>query len=127
MDNKERIALYLSGLTDKKEERKTENALTRNASFLESFIDTVETRLHAVPFGFAAYVMQNLPSSPSAAVRVPLLSRRLCASVCFTSAAVIMLLSLSGFNRNIAEFISTQSGKLNELLTFAQNLISGGK
>lgn len=126
MDNKEMIALYLSGLADKKTERQTENALLRDASFFESFIETVEHRLYPVSAGFASAVMGRLPNSPAAAVKVPVLSRKLCAAVCFCSAAAIILFTVSGFDRHIIELISSQSFKINDWIDFAKNLTLGG-
>ena len=130
MDHNERIDLYLSGLAGKKAERKIENALMRNASLFQSFIDTVETRLHSAPPGFVSSVTQSLPHSIPVAADVPVLSKKLCAAVCFSSAAAIILLTVSGFGWDVLEFISIQSGKLGELFaiarTFAQNLLFGG-
>jgi len=127
MEHKERIALYLSGLADKKTERQTEDALLRDASFLESFIETVGQHLYAASPGFAGAVMRLLPNSPAAVVKVPLLSRELCAAACFCSAAAIMLFTFSDLGGHITEFISAQSGKLNEWIDFTQNLTLGGK
>ena len=127
MEHKERIALYLSGLADKKTERQTECALLHDTDFIESFIATVEQHLYAVPFDFADTVMRLLLSDPALNIKVPILNRKLCAAVCFCSAASIMLFTISGFERYIVDFISAQSGILNELLTFAQNFTLGGK
>ena len=125
MEHKGRISQYLSGLSDTKAERQTENALLRDAGFLKSFIDAVEQRLYVAPPGFAASVMRRLPNSLAPDAKVPVLSRKLCAAACFCSAAVIMALTTSGVNRHIFEFI--QSVKFDEWIAFAQNLISGGK
>ena len=127
MEHKERIALYLSGLADAKKERQTENTLRRDSNFLECFVETVEQRLCTAPPDFAASVMRLLPDSPAAAVKVPVLSRKLCAAACFCSAAVIMLLTVSGLNQYFFELLTAHSGVLDEWITFAQNLISGGK
>jgi len=121
MEHNERIKTYLSGLADKKSESEAEDALMHDAGFLKSFIEVIETRLHTAPPGFAALVMQNLPDSHSEAVQIPVLSRKLCAAVCFSSAAAIMLFTSSGLSQYIVELIYEQSGKLSELFELAQN------
>ncbi|MCL2496888.1 MAG: hypothetical protein FWF04_05675 [Clostridiales bacterium] len=125
-EHKEEIALYLSGLAGKKAERRTENALMRDAGFLQSFIDTAEQHLCAAPPGFADAVMRLLPSRPAVTVKVPMLSRKLCAAVCFCSAAAILLLSFSGLDRHIMELIAEQSGKLTAWMALSQNFTLGG-
>ncbi|MCL1852477.1 MAG: hypothetical protein FWF88_05520 [Peptococcaceae bacterium] len=127
MDHKERIASYLSGSDDNKTEWETENALMGDAGFRESFVETVERHLHVAPHGFAASVMKSLPSRPAVIVKGPVLSKKLCAAVCFSSAAAIMALTLSGFDQCILEFVSVQSGKLSDLLVSAQKLDIWGK
>jgi hypothetical protein len=89
---------------------------------IESIIRQAEANLQPAPQGFAASVMSRLPSG-RAAVKVPVLDRRLSAAVCFASAAVIMLFTISGFDWHI---ITEHSGKVGEWVAFAQNLITGG-
>ena len=122
IEHKKQIALYLSGFADTKMEQQTENVLLRDADFLESFIDTVEQHLSIVPSNFAGSVMRLLPNNCNAAIELPVLSRRLCAAVCFCSAATIILFAVFGFDRHIIEFINEQSGKLGEWIVFAENL-----
>ena len=137
---KEQISLYLSGLADKKTESRTEAMLMRNSSFLDTFVGVVEQRLYMAPPGFSEAVMslltgsaaaraaQNLfTNNATASVKVPMLSRKLSAAVCFCSAAAIMIFTFTGLNRYLSEFISAQSGKFSEWITFIQNLTLGGK
>ena len=85
---------------------------------IEDIIAKAEANLQAAPTGFAAEVMRRLPQAvPS---KVPVLSKRLCAAVCFSSAAAILLLTL--FDRQVLGFISERSGRLNEMFTFVQNI-----
>lgn len=133
MEHKERIAQYLSGIADIKAQRQTENALLYDADFLESFIGTVEQHLYTAPSSLAGAVMRLLPADPGAAITVPVLSRRMSAAVCFCSAAAILLVTMSGvdrsiidfilsFDHNIVEFITSQSGKFSDWITFVKAL-----
>jgi hypothetical protein len=126
MEHKERIATYLSGCTDKKGTRKMENALIRDARILDSFIEVIEAHLYIAPSSLAAAVMRNLPVNHTVVVSVPALGRKLCAAVCFSSAAAIMLFTTFGFNQYITEFIHEQSGRFTELFSFIQNISFGG-
>jgi hypothetical protein len=76
---------------------------------IEDIIKEAEESLQPAPPGFAASVMQRLPQEQ----KVPLLSKRLCAAVCFSSAAAIMLLTV--FSRQIQTFVSEMHG-------FVQNI-----
>jgi actin-like ATPase involved in cell morphogenesis len=102
---------------------------------LERIIKEAEANLQAAPPGFAAAVMRRLPQMPQEAAvmrrlpqmpqeaavkKVPVLSKRLCAAVCFSSAAAIMLLMV--VNRHISQFVSEQSGLLDEVFVFFQNI-----
>jgi hypothetical protein len=120
MDHKEQIELYLSGRAGAKTERRIENALLGDAGFLQSFIKTAEQRLSMAPADFAVSVMRLLPAAPAAVI--PALSGKLRAGVCFCSAAAIMLLTLSGLDRQIIEFVSLQSGKISEWIDLFKNL-----
>jgi hypothetical protein len=90
---------------------------------IESMIQQSEANLQTVPPGFAVSVMRRLPVSSSAAIKVPLLNRRLAAAACFCAAAVIMVFTASGFDWHI---VTEHSGKLSEWVSYAQNMITGG-
>ncbi|MCL2755209.1 MAG: hypothetical protein FWD35_05805 [Oscillospiraceae bacterium] len=65
---------------------------------LQRLITTAEQNLHFAPSGFTEAVMcLILSSGPAVAVITPpVLSRRLCAAVCFCTAAAILLFALMG-------------------------------
>ena len=88
---------------------------------IEDVIAKAEANLQAAPPGFAAAVMRSLPHNPKA---VPLLNKRLCAAVCFSSAAAFMIFMLTGFDRH--EFIVAQSGRLSELFALMQSFMISG-
>jgi hypothetical protein len=117
MEHKEKIALYLLGLADKKAEIQTENMLLQDAEFLTEFIETSERSIYTAPSGFAGSVMRKIHLQNNIPViKTPFLSRKLCAAACFCSAAAIMLFTLSGFDQQFLGFIFTYSGKLNAIL-----------
>lgn len=119
MEHKERIALYLSGFADRETEIQTENAILKDAGALEKFIEASEQLICAAPSGFTGSVMRGirLQNMPTTSVKVPVLSRKLCAAACFCSAAAIMLFTVSGFSRQFLDFVFTHSSKLNEILS----------
>jgi len=89
---------------------------------IESMITQAEAALYIAPPGFTASVMRRLPGE-SATVKVPMLNRRLAAAVCFTGAIMIMLVTMSGFNWRV---VTEHSDKINEWVSYTQNLITGG-
>jgi len=92
------------------------DALYENGNMLEQFIADCEQNLLAAPPGFASSVMRGISNQTVTTVTVvPVLSRKLCAAVCFCSAAAIMLFTVFGFNSQISDFILNSSGMLNEL------------
>ena len=113
----ERVGLYMSGLAGSGGESDFEDDLLSDDGLLERFIESCEKAAQAPPPGFAGMVMNGvgplaLPTLPKA----PLLSRRLCAAVCFSSAAAIALITLAGFDWYVFDFLSGQSGKLFDLV-----------
>jgi hypothetical protein len=99
---------------------------------LQRLITTAEQNLHFAPSGFTEAVMSLiLNSSPAMEVITPpILSRRLCAAVCFCSAAAIMLFALMGFDlsafnesvgsvavHNTADGISSAFNTLNQTIS----------
>ena len=122
MEHKERIALYLSGLADNDAIMRFENDLLCDASLLERFIASCEQVIRAVPTGFTSLVMDGIESLAIPVVpKVPVLGRKLCAAVCFSSAAAIALFAMTGYERYVFDFLSEQSGRFIEI---ASTLIS---
>jgi len=110
------IGLYLSGLADSQTELELENAMLKDGALLERFIAASEQSVLAAPDGVAASVMQKL-NSKTIIVTVPMLSRKLCAAVCFFSAAAIIVLTACGFNWQNSDFFLTGPVKLGEILS----------
>ena len=110
----ERINLYISGISDSETEIGTEEALLKDENFLSQFVGTCERFIRTAPHGFAASVMRALGKHDTA--EVPVLSKKMCAAVCFCSAAAIITLTVFGFDKHFMEFISKYSGKLGEML-----------
>gem|GEM_PF-4183861 len=52
------------------------------------------------------------PTSP----KIAYISRKLCAAACFSSAAVIALVTMTGYERYILSFLSQQSDKITEIV-----------
>ena len=122
MEHKERVALYLSGVADKDAIMRFENDLLSDASLLERFLETCEQFIRAAPAGFTSLVMDGIESLAIPFVsKVPVLGRKLCAAVCFSSAAAIALFTMTGYGRYVFDFLSEQSGRFIEI---ASTLIS---
>jgi hypothetical protein len=105
-----------------------ETALLEDDELLELFITECEQELLAAPADFANSVMRGINNKTVTTVTiVPVLSRKLCAAVCFCSAAAIMLFTVFGFDRQISDFILNSSGRLNELFDAIKSLTIGGQ
>jgi hypothetical protein len=117
MEHKESVALYLSGLADNDAITDFENNLLSDAGLLERFIASCEQVIRTAPAGFTSLVMDGINSLALPFVpRVPVLSRKLCAAVCFSSAAAIALFSMAGYERYVSDFLSEQSGRFIEIV-----------
>lgn len=128
MEHNKQITAYLSCLDNKKAERQTEKKLLTDSVFFDSFIDAVSERLYAAPSGLVSAVMRAIEAgSVSAAIKVPVLGSRLTAAACFCSAAVIMLVLLTGQTGQIFDFMSEQHVNIDKIVSFTQNLFLGGK
>jgi hypothetical protein len=69
---------------------------------LQRLITTAEQNLHFAPSGFTEAVMRLVLAGNNtvAVITPPILSRRLCAAVCFCSAAAVLLFALTGLDLN---------------------------
>ena len=118
MEHKERVALYLSELADRNTILQFENDLPDDPSLLERFVESCEKIIRLAPPGFADMVMGNIESSRLPPVpKVPVLSRRLCAAVCFSSAAAIALMAFTGYEQHVFDFLSNHSGNLYKVVS----------
>ena len=119
MSSKERIDLYLSGLADRDTEIKTENAMLEDAGLFRQFIETCEQFIYAAPPGFAGSVMRGIREQGEIGevVVIPGLSKKMCAAVCFCSAAAIMIFTVFGVDRHVADFFANHAGRLGEILS----------
>ncbi|MCL2084778.1 MAG: hypothetical protein FWH06_05935 [Oscillospiraceae bacterium] len=108
-----RIAAYLSGGAGGETEAQIENEILSDTGLLERFIAANERALQAAPPGFADMVMRGVGARPP--VTVPVLNRRLCAAVCFCSAAAIALFTITG--RQFLDFFTNHYGRLAEILS----------
>ena len=122
MEYKDRVAQYLSGIADSDDIRRFEDDLLCDASLLERFIASCEQVIRAVPAGFTSLVMDGIqslaiPLAIPFVPKVPVLGRRLCAAVCFSSAAAIALFTMTGFERHVFDFLSEQSARFIEIVS----------
>ena len=120
----ERIALYLSGIMDQKTQIQMENEMLTDGDMFEEFIRANEQTGTTAPPGFAASVMrevrrQEIPDVPA---QVPFLSRKMCAVVCFCSAAAVIAIAATGFENQLSQFLTSNFGKLNEMLSLIKIL-----
>ena len=117
-----RVGEYISGLADKELVEGFENELLLDDGLLERFIASCEKVTHIAPPGLKNMVMDSIAAlAPPVKPKVPLLGKKLCAAVCFCSAAVIAMLAITGYEITLVDFMSNQSGRL---FSFLNTLIS---
>jgi len=117
MTHEERVSLYLSGSMDKDVQTMTESAMLEDANLLDEFISASERAAIVAPPGLAdaimhAVRMQNKPGQEP----TPVLSRKLCAAVCFCSAAAVIVFSVLGFNDRLLNLLTSGFGKFGDVL-----------
>ena len=115
-EDEKRIDLYLSGRMEREKETQTENAMLKDSSLLNHFIEAVERSLCPAPFGFADSVMRAVSREGKSGTVINSLSRKMRAAVCFCSAAAIIAITVSGFDRLMLDFIADNFDRLNEAL-----------
>jgi len=109
------IKQYLSDGIDGTTSRQFERKLYRDDQVLEQFVQESEVDIRQAPFGFADAVMSKL-TAVRMSVKVPMLSRKWCAAVCFCSVAAIALLSITGYGALSLDFLIEQPARLSEFL-----------
>jgi hypothetical protein len=75
-------------------------------NYFNKFIELSEDSVYTAPENFVLSVMNRINAKKTVKI-IPLISRKLSAAVCFFSAAAVLILTFTGANGKIFDFITS--------------------